>query len=446
MDGNWIKNWDVLATTPNRKIALEIIESGLDAINTENVITASIALKDNTLTVQGVDFDLSKFKKIKVVGFGKSSCQAALALEKILGDKITAGAVVGLEKVECKYIETFTGTHPRPTEANIVAGKKIYETIKDSTEENLIIVLVSGGGSALLCYPESEYIQGAKLYDEFLKTGGTISEMNTIRKHLSLLKGGGLAKAAYPATVVGLIFSDVPGDAFQNVASGATYKDTTTVANVEKIITANNLGKFDLIETPKEDKYFEKVHNFVLVSNKTAVEAMAKKSQQLGLKANIVSTELYDEVDQSLEKIFNFASEGFSQVLGSPGPYPGQTIPKPFTGSISLAAGEPRVVVPKNAGKGGRNLHMGLEAVKMNLVQDDSVFISFGSDGMDNSDAAGAIVDKSTMEKVAKLGLDVNDYATRFDSYNFFQKTGDIIMTGHTGANVSDLMILLKKK
>ena len=446
MDGNWIKNWDVLATTPNRKIALEIIESGLDAINTENVITASIALKDNTLTVQGVDFDLSKFKKIKVVGFGKSSCQAALALEKILGDKITAGAVVGLEKVECKYIETFTGTHPRPTEANIVAGKKIYETIKDSTEENLIIVLVSGGGSALLCYPESEYIQGAKLYDEFLKTGGTISEMNTIRKHLSLLKGGGLAKAAYPATVVGLIFSDVPGDAFQNVASGATYKDTTTVANVEKIITANNLGKFDLIETPKEDKYFEKVHNFVLVSNKTAVEAMAKKSQQLGLKANIVSTELYDEVDQSLEKIFNFASEGFSQVLGSPGPYPGQTIPKPFTGSISLAAGEPRVVVPKNAGKGGRNLHMGLEAVKMNLVQDDSVFISFGSDGMDNSDAAGAIVDKSTMEKVAKLGLDVNDYATRFDSYNFFQKTGDIIMTGPTGANVSDLMILLTKK
>jgi glycerate-2-kinase len=446
MDGNWIKNWDVLATTPNRKIALEIIESGLDAINTENVITASIALKDNTLTVQGVDFDLSKFKKIKVVGFGKSSCQAALALEKILGDKITAGAVVGLEKVECKYIETFTGTHPRPTEANIVAGKKIYETIKDSTEENLIIVLVSGGGSALLCYPESEYIQGAKLYDEFLKTGGTISEMNTIRKHLSLLKGGGLAKAAYPATVVGLIFSDVPGDAFQNVASGATYKDTTTVANVEKIITANNLGKFDLIETPKEDKYFEKVHNFVLVSNKTAVEAMAKKAGELNLETNIISTELYDEVDQSLEKIFNFAGEGFSQVLGSPGPYPGQTIPKPFTGSISLAAGEPRVVVPKNAGKGGRNLHMGLEAVKMNLVQDDSVFISFGSDGMDNSDAAGAIVDKSTMEKVAKLGLDVNDYATRFDSYNFFQKTGDIIMTGPTGANVSDLMILLTKK
>ena len=111
-----------------------------------------------------------------------------MALEKILGDKITEGAVVGLEKVECEYVETFAGTHPKPSETNVVAGKKIYEIIKDSTVEDLIIVLVSGGGSALLCYPESEYVEGLKLYNAFLQTGGTISKMNTIRKHLSLLK------------------------------------------------------------------------------------------------------------------------------------------------------------------------------------------------------------------------------------------------------------------
>jgi len=432
---HWIKNFEELATTPNRKLALQIIESGLDAIDTENVILNSLKLENNILSIQGKSFDLNKFKKIKIVGFGKSSCQAALALEKILGSRITEGAVIGLEQFSTKYIETFVGTHPRPTEENFEAGKKIYEIIKDSTEEDLVIVLVSGGGSALLCYPESEYIQGAKLYDVFLKTGGTISEMNTIRKHLSMMKGGGLAKIAYPATVVGLIFSDVPGDDFKNVASGATYKDDTTVAEVEKIITANNLGKFDLIETPKEDKYFEKVHNFVLVSNKTAVEAMAKTSEELGFKVNIVSTELYDEVDKALEKIFTDVPDvGILQ---------GRS---PTSGTSILAAGEPSVTVPKNAGKGGRNLHMGLEAIKMNLITDDSVFISFGSDGMDNSDAAGAIVDKETIEKAMKLGLDVNDYATRFDSYNFFEKTGDIIMTGPTGANVSDLMILLTKK
>lgn len=424
----WIKNWDELATTPNRKIALEIMETGLNAINTEIVMLNSVKLGNNILSVGRESFDLNKFKNIKVVGFGKSSGEAAVALEKILEDKITAGAVVGLEKVPTKYIESFAGTHPRPSEVNIEAGKKIYEIIKDSTEEDLIIVLVSGGGSALLCYPEDEYVQGAKLYDAFLKTGGTINGMNTIRKHLSLLKGGGLAKIAYPGTVIGLIFSDVPGDVFENVASGATYKDKTTIADAQKIITENNLGNFNLIETPKEDKYFEKVHNFVLVSNKTAVEAMVKESEKLGLSVEIVSTDLYDEVSEASKKIFHEQKEN----------------------TVALAAGEPSVIVPKNAGKGGRNLHMGLEAIKNKLITKEnfsnSVFISFASDGMDNSDVAGAIVDKSTIEKAEKLGLKVEDYLNNFDSYNFFQKTGDTIITGPTGVNVSDLMILLTKK
>ena len=433
---NWIKNIDQLETTDNRKLVLSIIESGLDAIDTSNVILNSVKLENNILSVQNQTFDLNKFKTIKVVGFGKSSCEAALALENILGDKITKGAVVGLEKIDCKYIETFVGTHPRPSEKNVEAGNKIYEIIKDSTEEDLIIVLVSGGGSALLCYPESECVEGAKLYDSFLETGGTISEINTIRKHLSLLKGGGLAKIAYPATIIGLIFSDVPGDAFKNVASGPTYKDESTVALAQKFITQNNLGELDLIETPKEDKYFENVHNFVLVSNKIAVDAMAKKAQELDFSVNIISTEIYDQVDEALVKIVNGASE-VTDVVRQQGGRPT---------SVTLAAGEPRVTVPKNAGKGGRNLYMALEAIRMKIVDDDSIFISFASDGMDNSDAAGAIVDKNTIEKVKELGLDIDDYANRFDSYNLFEKTGDIIMTGPTGTNVSDLMILLSKK
>ena len=274
------------------------------------------------------------FQKIKVVGFGKSSGEAAMALEKILGDKITEGAVIDLEKVDCKYIETFAGTHPVSSAENFIAGKKIYEIISGSTTEDLIIALVSGGGSALLCYPENECEQGAKVYDAFLASGKTINEINTVRKHLSLLKGGGLAKVAYPATVIGLIFSDIPGDNFFEVASGPTYKDETTMADAQKIINENNLGQFDLVETPKEDKYFEKVHNFVLVSNKTAVEAMAKETEKSGLSVKIISTNLYDEVDAALKKIFNTTEE-------TP-PY-----------MVRLAAGEPSVVVPKNAGKGG---------------------------------------------------------------------------------------------
>ena len=431
MQKNLIKNFDELATTENRKMILEIAGAGLSAINTENVVLNSIKLEGNILSVKGENFDLSKYKNIKVVGFGKSSGEAGLALEKILSSKIKTGAVVGLSKVDCQYIETFAGTHPRPSFQNFEAGKKIYEIVKDSTEEDLIIVLVSGGGSALLCYPENEYIQGTKLYEAFLGTGKTISEMNTVRKHLSLLKGGGLAKIAYPATVIGLIFSDVPGDNFSNVASGATYKDETTVVLAEKIIQENNLGEFDLNETPKEDKYFEKVHNFVLVSNKTAVEAMAKKAQELNLKASIVSTDLYDETSIAIKKISS-ARQDLAE------------------DSVVLAAGEPSVIVPKNSGKGGRNLHMALSVVKEKIIEKEdfknSVFIALASDGMDNSDSAGAIVDQKTLEKIKNLNLDVNDYFYRFDSYSFFQKTGDMIITGPTGANVSDLMILLNKK
>ncbi|MCX6751695.1 MAG: DUF4147 domain-containing protein [Candidatus Nomurabacteria bacterium] len=421
-----IKNFDELATTPNRKMALEIIETGLEAINTEKVIEDSISLVGSALFIKGKSFNLTKFKKIKVVGFGKSSPDAALALEKILGKRISGGAVIGLQKVPTEYIESFIGTHPRPSETNIEAGKKIYEIINESNEDDLIIVLVSGGGSALLCYPESEYTEGARLYDEFLECGKTTIEMNIVRNHLSLLKGGGLAKLAYPATVIGLVFSDVPGDHFEYVASGSTYKDKTTIGDAKQIIKNNNLGKFDLIETPKEDKYFENVCNFILVSNKTAVKAMEKKAEEFGLEANIISTELYDETNRALDKIFAAKKDNF----------------------VILAAGEPRIVVKKGGGKGGRNLHMGLEVLKNKMIEanSDSVFISFASDGMDNSDAAGAIVDKKTIEKVEKLNLNISDYLQRFDSYNFFQKSGDIIMTGATGANVSDLMILLSKK
>jgi len=421
----WVKNFDELAISENRKLALEIVQAGFGAIDTKEVISNSIKLENNVLYVNNESFDLTLFERIKVVGFGKASIDAAMALEKILGSKVVDGAVIGLTKEDLKYIKTFVGTHPRPSKINVTAGEKIYEIIKDSNEKDLIIVLVSGGGSALLCYPESEYKEGARLYDAFLKSGKTISEINTVRKHLSILKGGGLAKVAYPATVIGLIFSDIPGDHFSDVASGPTYKDESTVADAQKIIDEFNLGEFNLLKTAKDDKYFEKVHNFILTSNEIAVTAMGKKAKELGFETKVVSTELYDEINEALKKIFSAKSNN----------------------TVVLSAGEPKIKIEGGAtGKGGRNLHMGLQAIKMGAIDQDSVFISFASDGMDNSDVAGAVVDKNTMEKINKLGIDIDDHLKRFDSYPVFQKSGDIIMTGPTGANVSDLMVLLTKK
>ncbi len=421
---NWIKNFEDLATTEDRKIALQIVEAGLSAIDTEEIISKSLQLDGDNLTIAGEKFDLSKFKRVKVVGFGKASMQIAKALEGILGSKITSGAVVGLQTVSLDHIESFAGTHPVPSKGNLIAGEKIYKILKDGSEEDLVIVLVSGGGSALLCYPESECVDGARLYNTFLAAGKTIKEINTVRKHLSMLKGGGLAKLAYPATVVGLIFSDVPGDDFAQVASGPTYKDASTVDMARQIISENNLGNFDLIETPKDDKYFEKVHNFVLVSNTTALEAMRERAEELGLKTKTISHDLYDEINVVIRKIFSSKE----------------------TDSVILAGGEPSIKVKDQKGQGGRNLHMALEVVGKRIIDSDSVFISFASDGMDNSDMAGAIVDKTTMDKVSALHLDAEDYLRRFDSYGFFKQTGDMLQTGPTDSNVSDLMLLLTKK
>lgn len=420
----WIKNFDELAVNENRKIVMDIAEAGLSSIDTESVVLSSLKLSGEILSIMDQNFDLSKFKKIKVVGFGKASCVAAAALEKVLGPKIMGGVVIGISKTNCERIETFAGTHPKPSRVNIEAGKKIYEIAKGSSEEDLIIALISGGGSALLCHSENECRQNISLYDQFLKSGGTIEEINIIRKHLSVLKGGGLAKIAYPATVIGLIFSDIPGDYFDDVSSGPTYKDESTITDALRIVEKYNLGKFDLLETPKDDKYFNKVHNFVLVSNKIALAAMGKKSKDLGLNTNVISAEIYDEVETAISRIFKANTPN----------------------TVILAGGEPKLEVKNIGGSGGRNSYIALKAIDMGLVGKNSVFFSLASDGLDNSDAAGAIIDIETIEKIRKLNLNVKDYLERFDSYSIFKKSGDLVITGPTGANVSDLMILLNKE
>ncbi len=426
MEKQWFNNYADVATTDARKTALAIANAGYDAINTEQVILNSVKLENNILTVLGNSFDLTKFSKIKVVGFGKASCTAAQALEKVLGNKINEGAVIGLHKVTCDYIQTYAGTHPRPTDANIEPGKKIFDIVDQSGADDLVIAIVSGGGSALLCYPESECDQSSYLYDNFIKKGKTTMEMNTVRKHLSLLKGGGLAKIAYPATVIGLVFSDVPGDHFDDVASGPTYKDNTTIADAQKIIDTEKLGTYELVETPKDNIYFEKVFNFVLVSNTTAVNAMAEKAKSMGLTTEIVSTELYDETNIALGKIFDKQKTTGAQVV--------------------LAAGEPNLEVKHTGGSGGRNLYMALQSVDMGLIQPGMVFLPLASDGMDNSDAAGAVVDMQTIDNLKTHAVDIKNCLDKDDVYPAFSASGDMLLTGATGANVSDLMVLYTEK
>lgn len=418
-----IKNSRELLKNSGRSAMLKIVEAGLNAIETENIIKKSVSLLENKKILKIKDFEisLSRFRRIKIIGFGKASCEAALTLEKIFGNKIKGGVVIDVKAAKCEYITSLVGTHPRPSKQNILATRHILELAKETNKDDLILAVVSGGGSALLCWPEEECEQGKRLFSDFLKVGGDVRELNIVRKHLSFLKGGGLAKLFYPAAVVGLIFCDVPGGSAEEVASGPTFKDSTTMKDAEAILDKYGLSGYTLTETPKEDIYFEKVVNIPLVTNVRALSAMARAAKRLGFQPKIFSAEIGDGASAVLKKMKRLASKK----------------------TVILGGGEIKLAVKKGGGSGGRNTHLALAAAK--CIGRTDIFVSVASDGIDNSDAAGAIVDLETIKKAKKFKLRAEDYLQDYDSYDFFKKTKDLIFTGPTGANVSDLMIWMRK-
>lgn len=419
----WVKNTSEIGISEDRKTVLEIIEAGFSAIDTEAVIKNLVTLKDSVLTIKDQEYNLNDYEHIYVIGFGKASCKAAFALEQVLGSSIKQGIAIGLEAVKCEYIETYGGNHPTPTVENVELSGKILELSKSITEKDLVLVIVSGGGSALLCWPMDECKQSQKLYAEFLTTGGDITELNTIRKHISLLKGGGLAKYLFPATVAGLIFCDVPGDYYDQIASGPTYKDKTTIEDAKKIIEKYNLSDYTLSETPKDDRYFEKVQNISLVCNLDALKAMSNKAESLGLKTKIISTEMYGTPEEIIKDFSNSAESGV----------------------VVLGAGEPKVVVNTNTGTGGRCQRVGITMLPQ--LTNGDVFAAIASDGLDNSDSAGIVEDNDTLKRMETKQLDHADFVKRFDSYTFYKTLGnELLETGPTQANVSDIMLYYRPK
>jgi glycerate-2-kinase len=303
----------------------------------------------------------------------------------------------------------------------VLAGHKLVELLENISEKDLVVCLVSGGGSALLCWPEDEYTQGKKLYEDFLKTGGDIKELNTVRKHLSSLKGGGLAKMLYPATVATLVFSDVPGNSWSSIASGPTYKDQSTIQDAQSVLDKYKLSGFKLSETPKEDKYFEKIYNFQAVSNITLLSAMKKSAESLNIPCNILSSEIYSDAPNLLESFLKNIRPG----------------------EILLGAGEMKVTVTKTGGTGGRCQYLGMQA--LNKLKPNDTFAALSSDGLDNSDVAGIILDSNSSKEALNKNLNVETYLENFNGYEFFKQLGKSqVFTGATEANVSDFYIFYR--
>lgn len=422
----YIKNYTTLATNASRKVVLDLIETAFTSIQPQEIFKNDFLLSDNVLKIQNKTFNLSEFERVFLVGFGKGSALMCKIIEEKLGSKLTSGYVNDVVEQTFTHLEATLGTHPLPSQANFDFTKKVIENLSGLTEKDLVIVTTCGGGSVLFESPiKLDLHPLIEVNKVLLKSGATISEMNVVRKHLSNVKGGGFAKILHPATVINLLFSDVPGNDLSVIASGPLVKDNTTVNGAHAIFDKYNLkDKLTIAEdafgeTPKEEKYFQKVHNIMLLSNHTALNAMEKKARELGLNSFVLTDSLQGDAHEMGEKLINQTQNG----------------------QLLLAGGETTIKVTGN-GRGGRNQALVLNSLP--YIKDRTIIASFDSDGWDFYELAGAIADSETLQKIKELNLDVKQFLDDDNSYGFWDKIGDGILTGKLESNVSDLFIVYK--
>jgi glycerate 2-kinase len=422
-----IKNFEFLNKTPERKICLDIIEAGLSSIQPQNVIQGMFSLENNVLTIQNKTIDLISFERIFLLGFGKGSAGISRNIESILGNSLTEGYVIDLGREQFSKIELTIGTHPLPSEVNVSFTKKVLERLGNLTEKDLVLVVVTGGGSVLF---ENLYRISLETLIEvnqsLLSSGATTTEINTVRKHLSLVKGGGLIKPLFPATIISIISSNVPGNDLSTIASGPTVKDETTKEQAIKILKQYNLfdslniSEEDFMETPKENRYFNNVTNVLFVENKIALLAMQQKAKELGFDAKIYTDKLQANAKTAGKELIDQISSG-----------------------ILLAGGETTIKVFNKGGQGGKNQETVLSSLP--YVSEKTTIVSVDSDGWDNSPFAGAIGDSLTTQKAQAICINPETFSQENNSFLFFEKTGDGIITDRLPSNVGNLMVILKK-
>jgi hydroxypyruvate reductase/glycerate 2-kinase len=433
-----------------KKLAAEIFYAALKAVDPYN------AVKLFTDKIRSIYQD-GNFKRLIVIGFGKAACNMARAMEDNLGDLIDAGAAItkyghcegqrsGV-KGQGSKIKIFEAGHPVPDENGLRGTEEIIKILKNADKNTLVVCLVSGGGSALLVSPYEgiSLDEKQKITQLLLKAGVDIYELNTVRKHVSNVKGGRLSEIAYPAEMIALILSDVIGDRLDVIASGPTAPDKTTYNHAigvlekykltekapESVINMLGNGAKGLIpETPKDDNpVFEKVENTIIGSNRKALEAAKEKAESLGSQTEIISSEVTGEAREVGKWLANIA-KGL-RVQG-------------FKGSRCLISGGETTVTVKGNGIGGRNMELALSfAMEIEGIAGITL-LSAGTDGTDGpTDAAGAIVDGETVKKARAIGLNPEEYLNNNDSYNFFKKIDGLFITGPTGTNVMDIQIMV---
>jgi hydroxypyruvate reductase/glycerate 2-kinase len=433
-----------------RTIAEQIFLAGIESVVPHNLIMKHMILEGNFLRFDEQVFDLKSINNIYVIGAGKASAMMGAEVEKILGERIKAGHIVVKNgfSADLKYIKVTEAGHPVPDSNGYKATNDILKIARKADVNDLVICLFSGGGSALLadapdgCTP----LDMRKLSDLLVNSGACISEINAVRKHLSAVKGGQLAKIVYPAPLVNLILSDVPGDSLDVIASGPTVPDSTTFRHAMAVLSKFKLtakvprrilkyleegtrGLHD--ETPKPgDLIFEKTCNILAGSNKMALEAARNKAIENNINALIIDDQLQGDVNDVAEYLVDCALK-FKADINEVKP-------------VCLLFGGETTVKMTGKGKGGRNQHLALSAAAILQDKPGITVLCSGTDGNDGpTDASGAVVDSDTIQLAGSKNIDFSDYLKKFDSYNFFKKAGGHIITGPTMTNVMDIIVVL---
>ncbi len=433
-----------------RSIAEQIFLAGVESVLPDKLISTKICSDDNCLKIDQLSFPLDAIENIYVIGAGKASAMMGEAVEKILTGRITKGFIVvkyGYLR-RLKYIRVMEAGHPVPDENGLIATEEILKIAEIASHNDLVICLLSGGGSALL----SDIAEGCsledmiKLNDLLINSGASISEINAVRKHLSVVKGGQLTRAFYPATLVNLILSDVPGDPLDVIASGPTVPDPTTFKQALTVFSSSGLtekvpggilkylkegadGKRN--ETPKPgDRIFDKTFNILLGSNTNALEAARCKALEFNINAVIIDDKLQGDTSSVAEYIVNIALKFKSD----------EDEIKP----VCLLFGGETTVKMTGKGSGGRNQHLALITAQLLQHKPGITILAAGTDGNDGpTDAAGAVVDSGTISEALSKNIDPDKHIAEFNSYHFFKKAGGHIITGPTMTNVMDLIVVI---
>ena len=435
--------------------ARAIFSAALDAVRPAEAVKRFVRLDGDRLEIGDRTYPLSRYRRIFVIGMGKAGASMASAMEEILEDAPDASIAEGIVVVKYGYtaplerVRLVEAGHPIPDEAGLAGAREVAALAERAGEGDLVLCLVSGGGSALLPLP----VEGVTLADKqettkrLLECGASINEINALRKHLSAIKGGQLARILAPADSVSLILSDVIGDKLDVIASGPTVPDASTFADCARILSTYGLedripssaaehlrrGLAGAIpETPKTgDPVFDRTANLIIGSNISAVRAAEAKARELGYRTLLLST----FVEGETRDVARFHGAIAKEILATG---------SPLSAPACIITGGETTVTIRGDGKGGRNQEFALAGALEIEGLPGVCLLSGGTDGTDGpTDAAGALATGDTLARAAKIGLDAREFLARNDSYHFFEPLEDLLMTGPTNTNVMDVRLVL---